>query len=403
MHPHRKAFYQYHASMMEPWDAPAALVFTDGKRIGATLDRNGLRPLRYCVTRTGRLIAASEAGALPIDPKDILEKGRITPGKMLMIDLEQGKVLDDDKVKRSVYEGKSYYNWIIQNRLKLRLEPESEWFENNFDEKTLVQRQNAYGYTSEDVKTIIFPMAEKGYEAIGSMGDDTPIAILSKESRHISNYFKQLFAQVSNPPIDPIRERLVMSLFTRVGASLNVLAETPEHTNQVHISQPVLLNEDLEKMKHLQDQGFQSAVIQCVFKADGKPGRLEESLNRICSEAEKAARAGKKILILSDRKINNEYAPIPSMLSTGAVHHSLVEQRLRTQTGLVVEAGDAWEVHHFATIIGYGASAVNPYLALETIHSMNKHGLLYKPMKDEELYTNFQKAIGNGLLKVMSK
>src|SRR5688572_27712701 len=403
MDPHRKAFYKYHASMMEPWDGPAALVFTDGKRIGATLDRNGLRPLRYCVTRSGRLVAASEAGALPVDPKDVLEKGRITPGKMLMIDLESGKVLDDEKVKRSVYEGKSYYNWIIQNRIKLRLEPDSEWVEESFDEKTLVQRQNAYGYTTEDLKTIITPMAEKGYEALGSMGDDTPLAVLSKESRHISNYFKQHFAQVSNPPIDPIRERLVMSLFTRIGVSLNVLDETPQHTNQIHISQPVLLNADLEKLKHLPAHGFQYAVIQCVFKADGQPGRLEESINRICQEAEKAVRAGKKILILSDKKISNEYAPIPSMLSTGAVHHFLVEQRVRTQTGIVVEAGDAWEVHHFATIIGYGASAVNPYLALETIHSMNKHGLLYKPMKDEELYTNFQKAIGNGLLKVMSK
>jgi glutamate synthase (NADPH/NADH) large chain len=403
MDPHRKAFYKYHASMMEPWDGPAALVFTDGTRIGATLDRNGLRPLRYCVTRSGRVIAASEAGALPVDPKDIIEKGRITPGKMLMVDTNLGKVLDDEKVKRAVYEGKSYYNWIIQNRLKLRLEPEHEWVESSFDEKTLVQRQNAYGYTSEDVKMLLLPMAEKGYEAVGSMGDDTPQAVLSKESRHLSNYFKQHFAQVSNPPIDPIRERLVMSLFTRVGSSLNVLEETPEHTRQIHISQPVLLNADLEKFKHLQDQGFECAVIQCVFKADGEPGRLEESLNRICQEAEKAVRAGKKILILSDRKISNEFAPIPSLLSVGAVHQYLVEKRIRTQAGLVVEAGDAWEVHHFATIVGYGASAVNPYMALETIHFLNKQGAFYKPLPDEEAYSNFQKAVGNGLLKVMSK
>ena len=403
MDPHRKAFYKYHASMMEPWDGPAALVFTDGTRIGATLDRNGLRPLRYCVTRSGRVIAASEAGALPVDPKDIIEKGRITPGKMLMVDTDQGKVLDDEKVKRAVYEGKSYYNWIIQNRLKLRLEPEHEWVESSFDEKTLVQRQSAYGYTAEDVKMLLLPMAEKGYEAVGSMGDDTPQAVLSKESRHLSNYFKQHFAQVSNPPIDPIRERLVMSLFTRVGSSLNVLEETPEHTRQIHISQPVLLNADLEKFKHLQDQGFECAVIQCVFKADGAPGRLEESLNRICNEAEKAVRAGKKILILSDRKISNEFAPIPSLLSVGAVHQYLVEKRIRTQAGLVVEAGDAWEVHHFATIVGYGASAVNPYMALETIHFLNKQGAFYKPLPDEEAYSNFQKAVGNGLLKVMSK
>ena len=404
MDPHRKAFYKYHASMMEPWDGPAALVFTDGNRIGATLDRNGLRPLRYYITRSGRIVVASEAGALPVDPKDILEKGRITPGKMMLVDLDQGKVLDDEKVKRSVYEGKPYYNWIIQNRLKLRLEPEQEWYEDNFDEKTLSQRQNAYGYSSEDIKTIITPLAEKGYEAIGSMGDDTPLAVLSKESRHLSNYFKQHFAQVSNPPIDPIRERLVMSLFTRIGRSLNVLEETPQHTAQIHISQPVLLNADLEKLKHLPAHGYEYAIIRCVFLADGQPGRLEESLNRICQEAEKAVRAGKKIIVLSDRKISNEYAPIPSLLSIGAVHHYLVEQRIRTHAGLLVEAGDVWEVHHFATIIGYGASAINPYMALETIHFLNKQGLLGKePITDEKAWENYQKGIGNGLLKVMSK
>jgi glutamate synthase (NADPH) large chain len=403
MDPHRKAFYKYHASMMEPWDGPAALVFTDGSRIGATLDRNGLRPLRYFITRSGRIVMASEAGALPVDPKDILEKGRITPGKMMLVDLDQGKVLDDEKVKRSVYEGKPYYNWIIQNRLKLRLEPEQEWYEDNFEEKTLAQRQNAYGFSDEDIKTILTPMAATGYEAIGSMGDDTPLAILSKESRHISNYFKQHFAQVSNPPIDPIRERLVMSLFTRIGVSLNVLEETPQHTNQIHISQPVLLNADLEKLKHLPAHGFEYAVLRSVFLADGQPGRLEESLNRICAEAEKAIRAGKKIIVISDRKISQEYAPIPSQLAIGAVHHYLVEKRIRTQAGLLVEAGDVWEVHHFATIIGYGASAINPYMALESIHFLNQKGLLGKTMTDEEAYHNYQKAIGSGLLKVMSK
>lgn len=403
MDPHRKAFYKFHASMMEPWDGPAALVFTDGQRIGATLDRNGLRPLRYCITRSGRVVAASEAGALPIDPKDILEKGRITPGKMMMVDLLQGKVLDDEKVKRSVYEGKPYYNWIIQNRLKLRLEPEASWLDNQFEAKTLQQRQIAFGYTSEDLKMIITPMAEKAYEPISSMGDDTPQAVLSRESRHLSNYFKQHFAQVSNPPIDPIRERLVMSIFTRVGESLNVLEESAQHTNQIHISQPVVLNTDLEKLKSLGTSGFEHAVIHCVFVADGKPGRLEESLDRICCEAERAVQAGKKIIILSDRKIGEEYAPIPSMLATGTVHHHLVEKRIRTLTGLVVEAGDVWEVHHFATVIGYGASAINPYLALETIHALNETKSFHKTLSDDEAFANYQKAIGNGLLKVMSK
>lgn len=402
MDPHRKAFYKYHASMMEPWDGPAALVFTDGCRIGATLDRNGLRPLRYYVTRSGRVVMASEAGALHVHPKDILEKGRITPGKMMLIDLEQGKVLDDERVKRSVYEGKPYYNWIIQNRMKLRLEPEQDYYEDNFDHKTLTQRQHAYGYTAEDLKTIITPMAQKGYEAVGSMGDDTPIAVLSKESRHVSNYFKQHFAQVSNPPIDPIRERLVMSLFTRIGVSLNVLDETPQHTNQIHISQPVLMNSDLEKLKHLPAHGFDYSILRSVFVADGKPGRLEESLNRICCEAEKAIRSGKKIIVISDKKISPEQAPIPSLLAIGAVHHYLVEKRIRTLAGLLVEAGDVWEVHHFATIIGYGASAINPYMAFETIHELNKEGALGN-ITDEDAYKNYQKAIGNGLLKVMSK
>jgi glutamate synthase (NADPH) large chain len=403
MDPHRKAFYKYHASMMEPWDGPAALVFTDGCRIGATLDRNGLRPLRYCITRSGRVIAASEAGALKVEAKDVLEKGRITPGKMLLIDLEKGKVYDDEKVKRSVYEGKPYFNWIIEQRAKLRLEPVPKNFEEDFDPTTLKQRQQAFGYSHEDVKTILTPMAEKGYEAIGSMGDDTPLAVLSKESRHISNYFKQHFAQVSNPPIDPIRERLVMSLFTRVGASLNVLEESAAHTHQIHISQPVLLNADLAKLKNMEDQGYSCAVIDCVFNADGKPGRLKEGLGRICAEAQKAVEAGKRILILSDRKINAGFAPVPTLLSIGTVHHFLIEKKLRTHIGLVAEAGDVWEVHHFATIIGYGASAINPYMALETIHTLNQQGSLYKSLSDKEVFANYQKAIGNGLLKVMSK
>lgn len=403
MDPHRKAFYKYHASMMEPWDGPAALVFTDGNRIGATLDRNGLRPLRYCITRSGRVVAASEAGALAIDPKDVLEKGRITPGKMLMVDIEKFTVMDDEKVKRSVYEGKPYFQWIIENRIKLRLEPDVEDFEEDFDDHTLTQRQQAYGFSDEDLKTIIWPMAKAGYEPLGSMGDDTPLAVLSKESRHLSHYFKQLFAQVSNPPIDPIRERLVMSLFTRVGANLNVLAESAEHTRQIHISHPLLPNSDLTKLKNMEGQGYPHAIIDCVFEADGKPGRLKESLLRICRQAEEEVLAGKRILILSDKNISEDDAPIPSLLSIGTVHHHLVEKRLRTHAGLVVEAGDVWEVHHFATIIGYGASAVNPYLTFETIHSILDKEDKSQRISVKTAFLNYQKAIGNGLLKVMSK
>lgn len=403
MDPHRKAFYKYHASMMEPWDGPAALVFTNGKQIGATLDRNGLRPLRYCMTRSGRVIAASEAGALIVDPKEVVNKGRISPGKMLMIDLEKAIVLDDDQVKRSVYEGKPYFQWIIENRIKLRHEPDIEGFEESFCSDTLLKRQLTYGYSSEDLKTILQPMFEKGYEPLGSMGDDTPLAVLSKQDRHLSHYFKQLFAQVSNPPIDPIRERMVMSLFTRIGANLNVLSESADHTRQIHISHPLLLNTDLAKLKRMEDRGYPFTIIDCVFTADGKPGRIKESLDRICSEAEQATQAGIKIIILSDKKTDQDQAPLPTLLATGAVHHYLIEKCLRTHVGLVIEAGDVWEVHHFATIIGYGASAINPYMAFESIQDMLSKATGSYGITTNEAFLNYRKAIGSGLLKVMSK
>ncbi len=403
MDPQRKAFYKYHASMMEPWDGPAALVFTDGKRVGATLDRNGLRPLRYYITRCGRVILSSEAGSLPVDPKSIIEKGRITPGKMMMVDLEKGRVMGDDIVKRMAYEGKPYYKWIIQNRVKLRLEPEPQGFQQNFDAETLRQRQQAFGFSEEDIKVLLPPMAINGYEALGSMGDDTPLAVLSTSSRHISDYFKQHFAQVSNPPIDPIRERLVMSLFTRVGSGRNVLRESAAHTKQVHISHPVLSNQDLEKLRRMRGKGFDHITIRCVFNADGKPGRLEEALQRICNDAEVASRAGIKILILSNKNVSVTEAPIPSMIATGAVHHHLVDRKIRIQAGILVEGGDIWEVHHFATVIGYGASAINPFMAIETLSTLNTEGKLGAVLPEEKVFSNYQKAIGNGLLKVMSK
>lgn len=402
MNPERKAFYKYHASIMEPWDGPAALVFSDGKMIGATLDRNGLRPSRFCITKDGRLIIASEAGALPVKPDNVVSKGRMQPGKMLIADLEKRRVVYDEEVKAEISRKQPYGDWIKQHRVKLgtltspKLQP-------MYELHTLPTRQKVFGYTVEDLKVILGPMAVSGIEPVGSMGADTPIAVLSNQSQHISNYFKQLFAQVSNPPIDPIRERMVMSLFTRVGESLNILDETPEHTKQVHISQPVLLDSDLEKFKNLQSIGFDYAVINAQFVADGARGRLEEGLNKICSDAEEAIRNGKTILIISDKKIDADNAPIPSQLSTGAIHQHLVRKNLRTKAGILVEGGDIRETHHFATIIGYGASAINPYLALETIHSMNAKGLLEKEISDEEAFKLYQKAIGYGLLKILSK
>ena len=399
----RKAFYKYQASLMEPWDGPAALIFTDGKRLGATLDRNGLRPSRYCVTLDDRLILSSEAGALPVNQDLILSKGRLQPGRMIIADLEQHKILYDDEVKNNIVKDKPYFQWIKNQRIKLRLQPEPNFNRKRLSEKSLLKRQRAYGYTSEELKVILSDMAERATEPVGSMGADTPLAILSKQSQHIANYFKQLFAQVSNPPIDPIRERMVMSLFTRVGKSLNILEETEEHTKQIHISQPVLTDADIEKFKYLSAKGFDHAFIKTTFLADGKPGRLEEGLHAICLQAEQAVVNEKKVLILSDKGIDKDHAPIPSLLATGAVHHHLVRMKLRTKAGIIVESGDTRETHHFATLIGYGASAVNPYLAIRSIEDLQDKGKLKQDLSKEQAVKNYQKAIGYGLLKILSK
>lgn len=399
----RKAFYKYNASLMEPWDGPAALIFTDGNMIGATLDRNGLRPSRYYITQQNQLIIASEAGALPVEERYIVAKGRMQPGKMLIADLVSGSVKYDEEIKKEVCGRKPYVQWIKDNRVKLRMLDEVAPSTVNFDKEALLTKQQAFGYTSEELKVILSPMASLAKEPVGSMGADTPLAVLSEYSQHISNYFKQLFAQVSNPPIDPIRERLVMSLFTRVGESLNILDETPGHTKQIHISQPVLLNSDLEKLKNTQSIGFAHEVIDCTFLADGEEDRLEEGLSVIRKKAEEAIHNNKKILVLSDRNVSAERAPIPSLLATGAVHHYLISKRLRTKAGIIVEAGDVRETHHFATVIGYGASGINPYLALESICALNTKGLIEGKLSDQQAMENYQHAIGYGLLKVLSK
>lgn len=399
----RKAFYKFHAALMEPWDGPAALLFTDGKSIGATLDRNGLRPLRYFITNDDRVILSSEAGALPIREATVKEKGRISPGRMLWIDLEKGKISFDDEVKSTVCDNKPYDKWVREERLKLRLMPDPKTLSNPYDTAEIKKRQTIFGYTSEEIKVILSPMGDTSYEPIGSMGADTPLAVLSKQSQHISNYFKQLFAQVSNPPIDPIREKLVMSLFTRIGESHNILDESPRHTRQIHVSQPVLLNEDLEKLKHLEDQGYRAVTLYAHFDATSRPGSLLEALNELGKQAEGAIYAGKNIIIISDRGTDESKAPIPSLLAIGAVHHHLVKKKLRTRAGLVVEAGDIRETHHFATVIGYGASAINPYLALETLLDLNEKEQLSKKLPTKQLFANYQAAVGKGLLKVLSK
>lgn len=399
----KKAFYEFHSSMMEPWDGPASISFTDGKIIGATLDRNGLRPSRYCVTNDDRVIMASETGVLPVDPASIIEKGRLQPGKMFVVDMEKGKIISDDVLKKQICSQKPYGEWL--NKYKIRLEelPEPRVMFTHLEQDQVFKYQKAFGFSTEDLETIITPMALDGKEPLGSMGTDVPLAILSDQPQHLSRYFKQLFAQVTNPPIDPIRERLVMSLATFAGNTGNLLVEDPLTCHSVALKHPVLTNYALEKIRSIDTGLFQAKTIQCYFKADGKPGSLKKALNQVCNYAVDAVEDGFKVLILQDRAIDSTHAPIPSLLSTAAIHHHLIRKGMRGQVGLIIEAGDVWEVHHFACLIGFGATAINPYLALSSIRNMRETGKLKTELTEDELKKNYIKAVNNGLLKIFSK
>ncbi len=403
MDPVKKAFYEFHSSFMEPWDGPASISFTDGKIIGATLDRNGLRPSRYCVTNDGRVIMASETGVLPIDPSTIIEKGRLQPGKMFVVDMEQGKIISDEELKKEICSQKPYSDWL--NKYKIRLEelPEPRIMFTHLEHDQVFKYQKTFGYSKEDLDTIIAPMALDGKEPLGSMGTDVPLAVLSDEPQHLSSYFKQLFAQVTNPPIDPIRERLVMSLATFAGNNGNLLIEDPLTCHSVALKHPVVSNYALEKIRSMDTGLFQSKTIQCYFKADGRPGSLKKGIDRICNYAVEAVEDGFKVLILQDRAIDSNHAPIPSLLSTAAVHHHLIRKGMRGQVGIIVESGDVWEVHHFACLIGFGATAINPYLALSSIRDMKERGKLKTELTEDDLKKNYTKAVNDGLLKVFSK
>ncbi len=403
MDPVKKAFYEYHASIMEPWDGPASISFTDGKLIGATLDRNGLRPSRYCVTADDRVIMASESGALPVDPALVKENGRLQPGKMFVVDMEQGRIISDTELKQKICSQKPYGDWL--NKYKIRLEelPEPRVLFTPLQHDQIFKYQKAFGYSTEDMDTLIAPMAVDGKEPVGSMGADVPLAILSDQPQHLSSYFKQLFAQVTNPPIDPIRERLVMSLATFVGNNGNLLIEDPLSCHTVALKHPVLNNHDLEKIRSIDTGIFQAKTLQIYFRADGKPDSLKKALDRICRYAVDAAQDGFEVLILSDRAIDSDHAPIPSLLATAAIHHHLIRKGLRGSVGLVVEAGDVWEVHHFACLLAFGATAINPYLALSTIRDMKQSGRLQTDLEEKTLKKNYIKAVNDGLLKVFSK
>jgi len=402
----RKAFYEYHAALMEPWDGPAAIAFTDGRQIGATLDRNGLRPARYIVTEDDLVILASESGVIPVPEEKIKRKWRLQPGKMLLIDFEEGRIVEDEEIKKKFSEAEPYEEWLKSAQFKLEdlpdlpedLKPAAN------DPSQLLDRQQAFGYTQEDLQFFLEPMATGGDDPVGSMGTDTPLAVLSKKPKLLYNYFKQNFAQVTNPPIDPIREELVMSLVSMIGPRPNLLGRDAGAHKRLEVSQPVLTNADVEKIRSIStlvDGAFRTGTIDCTWPASEGAEGLSNALQRICLNATDAVLADNNILILSDRAVSAERIAVPALLATAAVHHHLIRQGLRMQTGMVVETGEAREVHHFCVLAGYGAEAINPYLAFETLEQIRvRQGLSLKPY---EVQKNYIKAVGKGVLKVMSK
>ncbi|MBA1155785.1 glutamate synthase large subunit [Microvirga mediterraneensis] len=405
MNDDRRAFYEYHAALMEPWDGPAAVCFTDGKQIGATLDRNGLRPARYLVTDDGLVVLASEMGVLPIPEEKIVEKWRLQPGKMLLIDLEEGRIVSDDEIKQQLAQANPYKEWLKRTQIVLEDLKPVQARESRTD-VSLLDRQQAFGYTAEDLKLLMQPMAVTGQEAVGSMGSDTPISALSDKAKLLYTYFKQNFAQVTNPPIDPIREELVMSLVSFIGPRPNILdLEGTSRRKRLEVRQPILTNEDLEKIRcigHFEDR-FDTKTLDITYDAELGAAALDGALDRLCDRAEAAVHGGYNIIILSDRMVGPDRIPIPALLATAAVHNYLIRKGLRTSVGLVVESGEPREIHHFACLAGYGAEAINPYLAFETIADMLENGELPEEVDADEAIKRYIKSIGKGLLKVMSK
>ncbi|MBV9738080.1 MAG: glutamate synthase large subunit [Hyphomicrobiales bacterium] len=403
MDENRRAFYEYHAALMEPWDGPASIAFSDGRQIGATLDRNGLRPARYLVTKDGLVVLASEAGVLSIPEGDIVRKWRLQPGKMLLIDLEKGRIVSDDEVKTELAQRHPYRQWLKRSQLVLEDLPPVQSRESRTD-VSLLDRQQAFGYTQEDLKMLMAPMAATGQEAVGSMGTDTPISALSARAKLLPTYFKQNFAQVTNPPIDPIREELVMSLVSFIGPRPNLLdLEGTSRKKRLEVRQPILTNEDLEKIRCIgfREDAFDTKTLDITYLAEQGAKGMEGALGRLCERAEAAVHGGYNIVILSDRMVGPDRIPIPALLATAAVHHHLIRKGLRTSVGLVVETGEPREVHHFCCLAGYGAEAINPYLAFETLTTM--HRQLPEEIDESEIIKRFIKSIDKGLLKVMSK
>ena len=402
MEDYKKAFYEYHATMMEPWDGPASIVFTDGRYVGGSLDRNGLRPSRYWVTHDDLVVMGSETGVIAeIKPENVRLKGRLQPGRMFLVDMQEGRIIGDAEIKKEISNRKPYGEWLDEHLIHLDDLPHPRAV-NGTDFETLLQRQRAFGYTLEHQRMLLGPMAQSGAEPVGSMGIDIPLACLSERPQLLFSYFKQLFAQVTNPAIDPIREELVMSTVTYIGPQGNLLDERPEHARVIKVPLPILTNADLEKLRGPQMPLGARTLAAAFPAAEGEAG-LEKALDRLCAEAEEAADAGAAVLVLSDRGVDGDHAPVPSLLACAAVHHHLIRAAKRGKVGIVVESGEPREVMHFCLLVGFGANAVNAYLAYETIEEMHRRNMLAAGLSLEQAQANFAKAIRKGLLKVMSK
>lgn len=404
MSPEKRAFYEYHSCLMEPWDGPASIAFTDGLRIGAVLDRNGLRPSRYYVTKDDLVIMASEVGVLDIPPERVLLKGRLQPGRMFLVDIEQGRIIADEELKHKIATEKPYAQWLSDNIVSLEEMPAGP-VAHEADHDTVLLRQHAFGYTNEDLRILMTPMAEGGNEAVGSMGNDASLAVLSDRPQLLYNYFKQLFAQVTNPPVDCIREEIIMAMETTVGAEYNLLEPTPRSARQIKLKSPIMKNEELDKLRQLDGDGpgkFKSVTLPILFDPKEGAAGLEKAMNALCRQATTAINTGHDFIILSDRALDRNNAPIPALLAVAGVHHHLIRQGTRTKVGLILESGEPREVHHFSLLIGYGAGAINPYLAFETLDDMIRQGTLTKADHDKAI-KNFIKAVDKGVLKVMSK
>ncbi len=402
MEPNRRAFYEFHSALMEPWDGPAAIAFTDGALVGATLDRNGLRPGRYQVTNDGLIVVASEIGVHDVDPATVVAKGRLQPGKMFLVDTVAGRIVSDDEVKAELATANPWADWIAQGKYEFADLPPREHIVHT--PESVRRRQRTFGYTQEDVRVMLAPMARTGQEPLGAMGSDTPIAILSEKPRLLFDYFVQQFAQVTNPPLDAIREEVVTSLQAGLGPERNLLTASPAHVHQVSVDFPVIGNVDLAKIDHLTDENGnrETVTLSCLYRVDQGPQAMEARLRELCQAADDAVAAGASFIVLSDRNSNRDLAPIPSLLSLSAVHHHLIRGETRMRVGIVVEAGDVREVHHMAMLIGFGASAVNPYLAVESAENLVRTGYITE-VSAEKAGANVVKALGKGLLKIMSK